>query len=921
MKPLTPNFNSEALNLNEGQERVETRAPLDTYLWLDDINASGHSSEWIAGMGRTDVSSNLTGSTTGTTHPHCLISTQPSSMSEVKDENERWPRTVSKVSTAQEPAFQIAEARSRRVKLEAEASHSLSRRINTEEVGLAICSVLHLARKPGFVTNRRRRILSKAKSASVSPGLGFLRLHFAKGHDLLLEDGTPWKLRLAIVLTRGIYAALGDLLLKENPSLRQSISMDVAAARRHPVIRTLDPRELTASDFLDISGKLCPRPVVEAPGWTTMEPYLQYQRAQGSGGRGDTGQIRFRITKDANPASFAEGTDLKYSTGCLLPEEDAAVPVGIPEERTVSPGQQRALVDRRTSAPVLRTKNPFIKTFGQPFFIDLSRHRFYIWVKRGQRVQRIGVPNPLIYSNSPRPESPQPRHRSLYHGSALCCFEPSPRPQDRGQLRVALRLVKVLTPFEKCPQPPGATVVGARTRLHEVTVEPPDEGQLFMHAVHNPHEPEMYAGSIQVPEQSLTSAIPGDVYLGEKDSGDESRGGDRDEDEDAGVEGLKVRAFKEVTRLKVTDPELDDALNKEADGFVKGLGVPEDDDAELGDLHEADDVVIQRTGRRLLSNRENGYTHLLRVSSDTSGVTLKSKIYLPTATSCPATSCPLLLHPPHSPSMPVPFQSPTVSSLIHGSARDGTSSTPASTKMNELVVGKDSKATEKSKNKLQKRQKVGEVEKEKKPEDAIILLRAKQCEAAKGTSIIEGADDLDENSEVEEQEKASERKGKGKASARRVKAFEQRDLVALAFAGDNAIQECEEAKRREIQADVPITVDTTVFPAGCTSISVSSSSSHLQSSGYMQGSWGSRGAKKQAPKLRQLKEVAGIGPKLRANYGKVHVIIDKRDKTAKYNLGTPLGTEWNTRVSFQHGTLPKVTKKMETVINPLEQLF
>lgn len=78
-----------------------------------------------------------------------------------------------------------------------------------------------------------------------------------------------------------------------------------------------------------------------------------------------------------------------------------------------------------------------------------------------------------------------------------------------------------------------------------------------------------------------------------------------------------------------------------------------------------------------------------------------------------------------------------------------------------------------------------------------------------------------------------------------------------------------------------------------------------------------------------MKQVAGIDPKSRADYGKAHVIIsEKRDKkAAKYlvkdlphpytskaqferSIDTPLGAEWNTRVGFQRGTLPRVVKKV-----------
>jgi U3 small nucleolar RNA-associated protein 14 len=87
----------------------------------------------------------------------------------------------------------------------------------------------------------------------------------------------------------------------------------------------------------------------------------------------------------------------------------------------------------------------------------------------------------------------------------------------------------------------------------------------------------------------------------------------------------------------------------------------------------------------------------------------------------------------------------------------------------------------------------------------------------------------DSNSEVGAQELALTLKGKGKANG--IKAFEQRDLVAAAFAGDNVIQvrpglsghllalvidryyssqNFEEAKSREIASDAPREVDTTI---------------------------------------------------------------------------------------------------------------
>jgi len=100
------------------------------------------------------------------------------------------------------------------------------------------------------------------------------------------------------------------------------------------------------------------------------------------------------------------------------------------------------------------------------------------------------------------------------------------------------------------------------------------------------------------------------------------------------------------------------------------------------------------------------------------------------------------------------------------------------------------------------------------------------------------------------------------------------------------------------------------------------------------GSWGGAGTTKAKPKPHLIKKVAGVDPKSRADYGKGHVIIsEKKDKkAAKYlvkdlpypytskaqferRMEQPLGPEWNTRVGFQKGTLPKVVKKACTSRN------
>ncbi|KAF9503812.1 hypothetical protein BS47DRAFT_1402036 [Hydnum rufescens UP504] len=131
-----------------------------------------------------------------------------------------------------------------------------------------------------------------------------------------------------------------------------------------------------------------------------------------------------------------------------------------------------------------------------------------------------------------------------------------------------------------------------------------------------------------------------------------------------------------------------------------------------------------------------------------------------------------------------------------------------------------------------------------------------------------------------------------------VKAFEQRDLVALAFAGDNVVEEFTARKQREIEADAPTTIDMTL-------------------PGW--GSWGGRGTKKSQPKPHLIKKRKDK----KAGRYMVKDLPHPYTTKAQFELSLemPIGSEWNTRMGFQKSTLPKVIKKMGTVINPIEKLF
>ncbi|KAG1813832.1 Utp14 protein-domain-containing protein [Suillus subaureus] len=439
-------------------------------------------------------------------------------------------------------------------------------------------------------------------------------------------------------------------------------------------------------------------------------------------------------------------------------------------------------------------------------------------------------------------------------------------------------------------------------------------------------------------------------------SGDESEESESD-DEEQDVETIKQGAFEELAMLNASEVLSADIKSKSvfnmkfmrdaaarqtreadaaADDFLKEMGGVEqgsDDDAS-GDGIVTEGPSVQRVGGRVIYHPGTN-PHAKPVgshASETSSVTLQSADLVQDS--------PKSLNVISSPRVSSPAQESNpwlVTSSSSGTSR----------KRNEVLVQKGSDALAKSTNKLKKRIAKGGEEKERIRDDAVLEIDAnnvltvleptstpavintkhelKGTGKGKGKEIPKndniavqispaGADDSDGHSEVDEQEHNLERKrqgGKGKGVA----AFKQRELVSLAFAGDNVVQAFEDLKQTEIEADAPREVDTTL-------------------PGW--GSWGGTGTKKLPPRPNLIKKIAGVDPSSRADYKKAHVIISERrdKKAAKYlvkelpypytshaqyarSMDIPVGAEWNTRVGFQRGTLPRVVKKMGTVIEPL----
>ncbi|KAG2141078.1 Utp14 protein-domain-containing protein [Suillus clintonianus] len=434
-------------------------------------------------------------------------------------------------------------------------------------------------------------------------------------------------------------------------------------------------------------------------------------------------------------------------------------------------------------------------------------------------------------------------------------------------------------------------------------------------------------------------------------SGDESEDSESD-DEEQDVETIKRGAFEELAMLNASEDAtsadvksksvfnmkfMRDAAARQileadaaADDFLKEMGGVEqgsDDDAS-GDGTVTEGPLVQRVGGRVTyhpgtsAHAKPAGSH----ASETSSVTLQSAdLVQDDRNSSNAISSPRV-------STPVQEINPwLVASSSSGPSR----------KRSEVLVQKGSDALAKSTNKLKKRTAKGGEEQERIRDDAVLEIdtsnvlteptsapaivntkrapKGKGKEKPKNGGVIaqlspDDADESDGHSEVDEQERTLERRrqgGKGKG----VTAFKQRELVSLAFAGDNVVQTFEDLKQVEIEADAPREVDTTL-------------------PGW--GSWGGTGTKKLPPRPNLIKKIAGVDPSSRADYKKAHVIISERrdKKAAKYlvkelpypytshaqyarSMDIPIGAEWNTRVGFQRGTLPRVVKKMGTIIEPL----
>ncbi|EPQ27584.1 uncharacterized protein PFL1_04722 [Pseudozyma flocculosa PF-1] len=243
-------------------------------------------------------------------------------------------------------------------------------------------------------------------------------------------------------------------------------------------------------------------------------------------------------------------------------------------------------------------------------------------------------------------------------------------------------------------------------------------------------------------------------------------------------------------------------------------------------------------------------------------------------------------------------------------AADGKSGSGAvSSKKNAILVGKGSNSEAKAASRMRKDRARGWEATEARRED-------EEVDIDLSVRLDQGNDDDDDDDDrgsVDEPRPIN-------PSSRNPSAFQQRDLVSQAFAGDDVQTAFTAEKAALIEAEAPKEVDTTL-------------------PGW--GSWGGKGVK--AKKKRNASNVVtlpGLEASQRRDAGMAHVVInEKKDKKAEafrvkdlprpftsraqYEMAmrNPLGPEWNTRIEHQRLNMPRVTKKLGKVIKPIERKF
>lgn len=207
------------------------------------------------------------------------------------------------------------------------------------------------------------------------------------------------------------------------------------------------------------------------------------------------GQIRFRVTRDSDPSSFAAGFDLlgvdglawgitlfqvlnigQYSPlGELLLKENLVTKEIAEQAWSLRTRLNQSAIEH------LRAKRlrPVLK-LGQVFSMNLASATFVLWTDREDTASKSRHWPPW----TSRSINPKTQRRCIYTafdaGIIHVCFERSPLPSHAGKRYLALRLVKIAEPIrlrpddQKRPIPPlreGDLITRATNKLWTIDCE------------------------------------------------------------------------------------------------------------------------------------------------------------------------------------------------------------------------------------------------------------------------------------------------------------------------------------------------------------------------------------------------------------------------------------------------------------------
>ncbi|OBZ74997.1 hypothetical protein A0H81_05067 [Grifola frondosa] len=206
-------------------------------------------------------------------------------------------------------------------------------------------------------------------------------------------------------------------------------------------IGTLDPRRLSALDYVDLSD------IHSVKIGDTSAATLIY---------GEMYEMSMKLLMelmeavqmpDGSPTSFASGTDLLLPSG--LPWEAPIVVLGNASIVSYAKLRQMLLRDDLVAQPLLDKCTELgiqeddsvtlMHSLGQPFHMGFTRRSATFWL-----VGEDGLSvHPVIFKYLFKGMS---ERRCPYSGSALCCFERSTLPQHAGTRTAVLRIVKIVRP-------------------------------------------------------------------------------------------------------------------------------------------------------------------------------------------------------------------------------------------------------------------------------------------------------------------------------------------------------------------------------------------------------------------------------------------------------------------------------------------